>query len=436
MRNTLIKLRTKGSWQLFRRFFDYSVFHFLGKALAAFSSLLLVRLLSVEEYGNYTLILGAYMFVCTFSDMGATETLTFFRWRAGKKTKSWAPYFYAVLRLRKAIFFVGFFAASAYVFSTANRLGTPTPTILIGIMLLGTAGWLSIHTGIIVYMLKLNLQFRAAYAVELSNEIAKVLSVCLIWALAAGSSATGMLSICIGAGISMMIAKKNDALINTKSAFPQTALQSRRTDRILISQITPTLLGSVHFSLQGVLSIWLAAHFGQVSTVAEVGALGRLGVLISVVAGFTGTVFVPQLVAISDERLFLRKYLEWWGVISAIGIAILVAVFAFSSAFLSLLGPAYTTLHRELLIIAATAVIGTWGGYAWSVSRARGWIKNHKYSVPLTIAVQVTMVNTMNLATTQGIMLFGLITLSVGFLYQLATNALGLYRLRGSRNGL
>jgi O-antigen/teichoic acid export membrane protein len=403
---------------------EYTAAHMGARLLAATSGLLLVRLLPVDEYGFYTLLLAAFTFICTFSDLGATDTLSFFRWRAGKRNKSWMPYFHAVLRFRRMVFMLGFVCSAAYIFYTGLHIGEDMPTVIFGVVLIGLSAWFAIQSGIISYLLKLEQRYRQAYAVELGNEGTKLAVVVIIWVFGFATALAGLLSISLGALFAALLANKlleKKGVVRTHASHQQ----ARRTNRVLFKQIAPTLPGSIYFSLQGLLVTWLAAYYGSVVNVAEVGALGRLGVLIGVIAGFTSTVFVPRLLAITDEKLFLRRYLLWWLVIFSLACLIMLVVWLFPSELLFVLGESYSGLHQELLVLAATAVVGTWGGFAWNISRARGWVKYHPYSVALTIGCQIAMFYSLDFSTTMGVLLFGFGTLTVGFLYQLVTNVIG-----------
>lgn len=409
---------------MFRLATEYTAAHMATRLLAAISGLMLVRLLPVSEYGFYSLVLAAFTFICTFSDLGATETLSFFRWRAGKKNRSWMPYFHAVLRFRRTVFAIGFSASAAYIFYTGRHIGAGMPTILAGIVLMGLAAWFAIQSGIISYVLKLEQRFRQAYAVEISNESTKLLAVGLIWVFGLATASAGMASIAIGALIAAILATR---LLGQRFAGIEQAeqRQNSRTGRVLLGQIMPILPGTMHFAIQGPLITWLAAYYGSVVNVAEVGALGRLGVLIGVIAGFTVTVFVPRLLAITDEALFMRRYLQWWVAILAFGGLVMLAVRIFPEALLYLLGASYAGLQTELLVVAATAVFWTWNGYVYSVNRARGWVKRQEYILFFLIAGQVVMFTCLEFASTLHVLFFAMGTSLLWVAYQLVLNIAG-----------
>lgn len=403
---------------------EYTAAHMAARLLAAISGLLLVRLLPVGEYGFYTLVLAAFTFICTFSDLGATETLSFFRWRGGKKNKPWMPYFHAVLRFRRTVFVFGFISSAAYIFYTGWHIGEDNQTILLGIVLMGLSAWFAIQSGIISFVLKLEQRFRLAYAVELSNEGIKLLAVGLIWVLGLATALAGMASVALGALAAAILATRLLGQRFAKRGI-QKQRQTHQSSRILLSQILPILPGAIHFALQGPLVVWLAAYYGSIVNVAEVGALGRLGVLISVAAGFTGSVFVPRLIAITDETLFLRRYLMWWLLLGLMGIMIMLLVWLFPEELLLLLGESYSGLQTELIIVAATSTLWAWNGYVYSVNRAKGWVKYQGYTFLILVAGQAVMFMFLEFSNTSGVLLFGMGTAVIWIVCQLTINIIG-----------
>jgi branched-subunit amino acid transport protein len=286
------------------------------------------------------------------------------------------------------------------------------------------AAWSAIQSGIISYVLKLEQRFRQAYAVELSNEGIKLLAVGLIWILGFTTALAGMTSVALGALVAAFLATRLLGQRFAKGVIPKQR-KDHHSSRVLLGQIMPILPGTIHFTLQGPLIAWLAAYYGSVMNVAEVGALGRIGALIGVISGFTGTVFVPRLLAISDEALFLKRYLHWWLVMLTFGGIMMLAVLAFPEVLLYLLGGSYSGLHTELVISAATAVIATWGAFSWHINRARGWVKYQPYRLPVILAGQIPMVIALDFATTRDVLLFSLGSMSLDVLFQTLISVFG-----------
>jgi O-antigen/teichoic acid export membrane protein len=410
---------------------QYTVAYMATKLLAALSSLWLVRLLPVEEYGFYTLMLTTYGFICTSSDMGATGALSYFRWRVTKSGKSWEPYLLAVMRFRRMIFMMGFSIAAVYVYLTASHMGVAAQAIVPNIAIMGLGAWLSIHSGIISCVLKLGQRFRAVYMVEVSNETAKLLMACAIWASGMATAFAGISGVALGAGIAAILATKFRR--QTQAHGNENRYASRRwvrhSNRALLGQILPTLPGTIHFYVQGILVLWLAAYFGSSTNLAEIGALGRLCVIVGLIAGFTDTVLVPRLVAVQDKAVFFRHYLLMWlmQVLSGGGIILVVAVFP--SALLYLLGSSYSGLDKELLVAAVTTIIATWGGFTYSINRVRGWTKYQPWSVPVIVAGQVALFLGLDFSTTLGVLMFSMGSFLVSLMYQILLSFVGFYSI-------
>jgi O-antigen/teichoic acid export membrane protein len=404
---------------------EYTTAQLTTRALAAISGLLLVRALPVSEYGYYTLFLAAFGFICTVSDLGVTESLSYFRRRAAGRNRPWTPYIAVIFKFRRTVFIAGFIAGAAYLFHVSLQLGKGPSVAISAVVVAGLSAWFAINSSIVTYALKLQQRFRAAYAVEVCSEACKVLVVCAVWFAGLTSAFAGMASVAIGAMVAAGIGAR--LLGHSLAESGKTGRRSaHRRKRILLGQVAPVLPGTIHFALQGPLVAWLAAHYASVLSLAEVGALGRLAVIIGLVAGFTSTVFMPRLISVGSESLFRRRYLQWWLVMLVYGAAMMLAVAAFPQALLWLLGGSYRGLEDELMIAAATAVVGTWGAYSWHVNRARGWTRYQPLRVPVMMLGQVVMFVLLDLSTTYGILLFSLWSIALDLCFQTVISLVGL----------
>ncbi len=411
---------------------EYSLAFIVTRLIAAVSGLLLVRILPIEEYGIYTLLLACFTFICTFANLGATEALSFFRWRSIQKNKSWMPYYHTVLRFRRLIFSFSFIGTIIYFYYTATHVGVSNQVLVLGVVLLGIASWLVIDFSIISYVFKLENRFRFAYLLDITNETTKLLCVGMIWFSGMLNAQAGMVSVVAGTIATFLLSrqlfKKHFSRLNKPSLR-----QFHHYRRALIGQILPVIPGSIHFAIQAPLITWLAAYFGSVENVAKVGALGRLGLLIGMISGFAGTVFIPRITNIKDNDLYLIRYLQWWMVMLVIGGALLFFVSVLPEAMLFLLGGSYSGLHNELIVSAATAIVYSFGAVAFSINRARGWVKYQPYGIVLVSAGQLLLVVFLDFSKTIGVLLFSLGTASIALLYQVAINFFGFKSTTGKK---
>jgi hypothetical protein len=403
---------------------EYAASQLAGRTLAAVASILLVRLLPVREYAFYTVLLAGFTFISTSSDLGATESLSYFRRRAILKRKSWAVFYQAVLRFRRIVYLVGLLLSSGYVFYTARRMGHDVDALPVAVVMMGAAAWLAIEANTTAYALKLELRFREAYAVELSNESAKLLAVACLWVLSIATATAGMASIATGGLVAATLASRFWRRASQLGSASSRHV-GRRIMRALLGQVAPVLPGTIHYALQAPLVALLAATYASAGNVAEVGALGRLGALVGVFSGFTSSVFVPRLANVSDSRAFMRGCVRWSIVMMAFSGGIILAVGTFADGLLWMLGRPYAGLRGELLIAAVAAIAATWGGFAWNINRARGWVRAQPWRVPVVGTGQLALFFLLDLSSTRGVLLFGVGTLLIDLVFQVSLSVRG-----------
>jgi hypothetical protein len=203
--------------------------------------------------------------------------------------------------------------------------------------------------------------------------------------------------------------------------------------RRILRYLLPSLPSALYFSIQGPLTIWLATTFGSARNIAEVGALGRLGLVVGIFSNLTGVVFLPRLARVADDRLYLRRYLQFGSLLLAVAAALALAAGLAPGLFLILLGGHYAGLRRELFLVVAGSGLTLLGGYAVSVNLARSWNRWEGLAVIVLIAVQAALVATLPLGTTYGVLLFNLCTGATGLLLQLIITAGGFVQPRWVR---
>ncbi len=198
--------------------------------------------------------------------------------------------------------------------------------------------------------------------------------------------------------------------------------------RQILRYLLPTLPSALYFSVQGPLLVWLSATFGSTRTLAEVGALGRLALLVGIFSGLTGAVFLPRLTAITGDDLYRVRCLQFGFALAVVMAGLLAAAALLPRLFLLLLGPHYNGLHRELLFMVAGSGTAVLGSYVANVNLARGWSRFQGLAVVVELAAQIVFVRLLALSTTAGVLRFTLLSAATGLLCQCVILALGFSR--------
>lgn len=400
----------------------------LVQLLGIATGLLLIRTMEIREFSLYTLAFSVVTFFTFLTDLGSTGSLLHFHQRSAAEGTDFAPYFAAVLSLRRRAFLLGA-AIVVVVFpllaSAEGFSWTATALVTAGILV---HVWFQIRSSIRLLSLRLRDRYPQSYRAEVGGTGLRLLLACLMVATQQLAAWLGVAATAAGSALSARLAKSRDDLEaragGAGAAGEDLAPYRRRVVRYLL----PTLPSALYFSVQGPLVIWLAATFGNTRSIAEVGALGRLALVVGLLSGLTGVVFLPRLAAMSDERLFRRRSFQFGLLLAALAGGLLAAAAVAPKLFLLLLGPRYGGLHRELLLTLAGSGLALLGSYFASVVFARGWIRFQGWTLAGELLGQIVFLRLLDLSTSAGVLRFTLLNAAVALALQVATLAVGFRR--------
>jgi len=165
----------------------------------------------------------------------------------------------------------------------------------------------------------------------------------------------------------------------------------------------------IYFCIQSQIGIWLISIFGNVHRVAEVAALGRIGMIFSILFSTASAVIVPRF-ARCQEPARLRSHYTFI-LFGFAGIILSGTIFAglAPQPLLWLLGPQYSQLGS--LVWLAVAVSGTWSlaGLIYSLNVNKGWISPPAIIIAAEILTQVTLCLSFDLSSVRGMLMISLL---------------------------
>lgn len=435
-----------GTWtlalQVLRRWIGILSAYFTAQSLTQLAGLaaglLLVRFMPVRQFALYTLATSVVSFFSFASDLGSTSSLLYFFQRTMKTGEDFHPYLAAVLSLRRAAFLLGGAAVLAVFPRSAAAKGFGLGDVAAVTAALLLCVWFQIASSVRVLAARLLGHYGRAYRAEVAGGCVRLVVALLMIGASLLRAWLGMLGSAVAAAVTAALAGSTAAAVPAASvpaasvpAAPvPTAAQLGPHRRQVLRYLLPSLPSALYFSVQGPLVVWLAATFGAARNIAEVGALGRLGMIVGMCSGLTGVVLLPRLARIVDERLYLRRYLQYGGLLLALALALLAVATLFPDALLLILGNHYSGLHRELVLVIASAGLTLVGGYVVSVNLARSWNRWETLAVLLYIAAQAGFVAILPLGTTAGVLQFNLLSAAAGMALQVVIAVLGFRRPR------
>ena len=168
---------------------------------------------------------------------------------------------------------------------------------------------------------------------------------------------------------------------------------------------------AIFFCLQGQITVFLISFFGrQASSIAEVGALGRLAMIFAVLSNLLANVFAPAFARCQSLRKLRWQYAAIVGCVACFSLVIIGAAAFFPRQFLFVLGNKYAHLERELLLMVGGAVITALAGTLWSLNAAKAWIAGSWLYIPLTLATQLALIPFTDFSSVTGVLTFNLVS--------------------------
>lgn len=174
--------------------------------------------------------------------------------------------------------------------------------------------------------------------------------------------------------------------------------------RLVKAQFFPT----VFYCLQGQITIWIVTVFGNFSSIAEIGALSRLGLVLTIFNPVINNIIVPSYARVQSIELLKKRYWQLLCIFGFVFGGILIFASIFSQQLLSIIGTKYAHLNNELILVAIGSLISTLTAMIWGLNYSQAWVERYWLVIPSTIAIQLLLVLVLDLSNARGAILFGL----------------------------
>jgi hypothetical protein len=186
----------------------------------------------------------------------------------------------------------------------------------------------------------------------------------------------------------------------------------------MIEITKPLVLPGIFFHVQGVVTVFLVSLFGTASMLADVGAIGRLSMVLLVADRVTGTLLFPAIARASAGRQLLsilfRAHLAYFAMM---GLVLLTSV-CFPHYWILLLGSKYTELAPLVWMVFVTAILQNAANFAFRSLTVRGETRGQSLGIPVMLATQVFYLALNGVSDLRSVLGFGIATSMASFGYQ------------------
>ena len=176
--------------------------------------------------------------------------------------------------------------------------------------------------------------------------------------------------------------------------------------------------------------MFLIGYYANYKTIAEVGALSRLGQFFSLLTPFTSIVLLPYFAKSTVSTIATRSIITV--VISLlITLPFIVVAYTTPKFYLIVLGDKFKQLDYLVGMFFVSVSINYISGIVWAIIFARKLSRWHFsiVSIIATVFVQTVCIINIPLSTTQGIILFTLWTYLTSSVLNLIICTIGIFKL-------
>ena len=369
------------------------------------SGILLIRHLDQREYAYFTIANTMQGTLNVLADIGISIGLVSIGGRIWQDRYRFGQLVNTALGLRRKLGAVAIVIVTPILcfMLVKNGASAGYTAILIAAVLVGLAVQLSI--GVLSVVPRLRSDIRTIQKIDMTGAAARLLALVGLMYL----FLNGAVALAIGSATLLlqywMLRKYVAGVIDLKASEH---LEDRDAMRGFIRS---QAANAVFFCFQGHITILLISIFGrQVSSVAEVGALGRLAMIFAVLSNLLANVFAPAFARCQSSRKLGWQYAAIVGGVACFSFLTVAAAAFFPGQFLFVLGSKYAHLERELLLMVGGAVITAMAGTLWSLNAAKAWIAGSWLYIPLTLGTQLALIPSTDFSSVTGVLTFNLIS--------------------------
>jgi O-antigen/teichoic acid export membrane protein len=374
------------------------------QALGFLSGLIVLRWLPVREYAYYTIANAALGMMTVIADSGICNSILAQGGQVWQDRNALGGLIAAGLALRRRLAVVAAGVAMPVLYLLLRRQGAvPIAAVLVATSILPL--FVSAMTGQLLQIpSRLHRQSLPLQRIQLN---AAALRVALVLVASVLFPVAWLVSACAGLAQSWANWRTRNlsAPLADLSARPEPEAWSR-----CVRQVRRSAPSTIYYAFEGQVTVWLVAIFGNAASVAAVGALSRLAMVLTIGSATFSLVWVPRFARMSGGAGVRRAFwLTQLAFVLLFG-AVVALVCAFPRLALSLLGQTYASLTQEVVLAAAGTSLALCAGCTSWMAASRGVIVAPWLIVPFALLVQAVLVISLPMSTVSGVLWLGILS--------------------------
>jgi O-antigen/teichoic acid export membrane protein len=383
------------------------------------SGILLIRHLDQREYAYFTIANTMQGTLNTLADIGISVGLVSIGGRVWQDRNRFGQLIKTASNLRRKLGAIAAIVITPILFFMLVKNGAPLPYtfVLIALVLAGLAVQLAL--GVLGVVPRLRSDIGRIQTIDFVGAAVRLVVLVALMYLFLNSA----VAVAVGSAtlfVQYWMLRRYAARVIDFDA------PENEEDRSAMQRFIRHLAANaVFFCFQGQITIFLLGFFGRVNAIAEVGALGRLGMVFTVLTNLLTNVFGPAFARCQDPKRLRWQYAAIVGGVTAFSLVLIAAAALFPGAFLFVLGAKYAHLERELVLMVGGAVVGALTGTFWTLNASKAWIAGSWLYIPLTVGTQILLIPITDFSSVRSVLMFNLLSAVPNLLLNLALSIRG-----------
>ena len=212
----------------------------------------------------------------------------------------------------------------------------------------------------------------------------------------------------IATGIPRIIANIKLKKISDKFASPNEH-ENSEVKKNIIRMVKRILPGDIYniFSVQ--ITFWILSIVGSANAIAQVGALFRIGMALSLMSVIFNTIIIPRYSRMHEDRKKLKEnMIKIQLLLIGLGFAIVFVTWLFASQIIWLLGDNYANLEFELVLSIIILYLNIIANVISSMCRGRGWVLNPLLSITINLSTIIIGAFLLDIRSLVGVLLLNI----------------------------
>ncbi len=343
----------------------------------------MLRWLDVEEYAKFSLAFGFQVVMASILDVGISGAIVNLVGSRGNDPGVLGEYMAATRWLRNLLLIavVPLGAVGFYIFGAQHGWSSfDQATLFLAILatLLSQAS-IATHTA----PLLVHQRIRDLYRITTLSALGRLFALGLVYFAFQLNAAGVYLITALATAFTALWARDT-----SRPFFSRNPALTSASRQELLRYVVPLAPGIIFFAFQGQITIFIMSAVGTMASIAEIGALGRLGLLFGTLSAVNGTLIGPYFARLACTQVPRRYALT---IVAAIATSTIVvfATFLWPDPLLWLLGEKYHHMRSEAVWTVFGASITFVGALSYGIHLSRHWI--FWWASPLTIALVVAV---------------------------------------------